>query len=401
MESLLPFRVLDLTGELGWLCGKILADWGADVVKIEPPGGDPGRRRAPLLESGGQSASAAWLAFNAGKRGIVLDLREERGREQFLRLAEGADVVLESFPPGHLDGLDLSFERLRAANPRLVLTSITPYGQRAPAAAAPASDLEIMAAAGAVWLAGDADRPPVRISEPQAACWASLHAALGTLVAHHHREATGRGQHVDVSAQAAVVTALAHAPYFYDLNGEIPGRNGAFLVGRNIDGAAMRNVWPCRDGHVSFAIYGGVAGRNSNRQLVAWMAERGMAPGWLVELDWDGLEAATLTAAEVRRLEDAIAPFVLTVTRQEFLEEASARRILAYPVARVDDIACDPQLASREVWQDLPDSELGVPLRLPSGLPRFGARVPRVARPAPRPGEHDGEILGVPLPGAR
>ncbi|MCC6222959.1 MAG: CoA transferase [Thermoleophilia bacterium] len=398
MERPLSFRALDLTGELGWLCGKILADWGADVVKIEPPGGESGRRSAPLLPDG---VGAAWLAFNAGKRGIVLDLELAGDRERLLRLVEGADVVLESFAPGYLAGLGLSFERLRAANPRLVLTSITPYGQTAPAAAAPASDLELMAASGAVWLAGDSDRPPVRISEPQAACWASLHAALGTLVAHHHRELTGRGQHVDVSAQAAVVTALAHAPYFYDLNREVPARNGPFLVGRNIDGAAMRNVWPCRDGHVSFAIYGGAAGRNSNRQLVAWMAERAMAPPWLVELDWESFEPATMTADEVRRLEDAIAPFVLTVTRREFLEQAAARRILAYPVARVDDIACDPQLESREVWQEIAAAESGTPVRLPSGLPRFGSALPRVARPAPRVGEHDAEILGAPLASAR
>src|SRR5438128_386895 len=128
MEPLLPYRVLDLTGELGWLCGKILADWGCEVVKVEPPGGEPGRRQPPLLEGAEGSRSLAWLAFNVGKRGVMLDLEQEPDRERFLRLVEDADFVLESYPPGHLERLGLGFERLRERNPRIILTSITPYG---------------------------------------------------------------------------------------------------------------------------------------------------------------------------------------------------------------------------------------------------------------------------------
>ena len=396
MEPLLPYRALDLTGELGWLCGKILADWGADVIKIEPPGGDPGRRSPPLLGDGDSSVSLAWLAFNAGKRSVTLDLETELGRERFLRLVESADFVLESFPPGCMEALGLGFERLRERKAAIILTSVTPYGRSAPDAAAPASDLEIMAAGGAVWLAGDPDRPPVRVSLPQAALWASLHAALGTLVAHHHRQAAGRGQHVDVSAQAAVVTALAHAPCFVDLLGEVPGRHGPYLVGRNVHGAPMRNVWRCRDGHVSFAVYGGAAGRNSNRGLVTWMAERGTAPDWLLAVDWDSFDVTILTAVEVHRLEEAIAPFFLTLTRQEFFEGAVARRLLGYPVARVDDIAADPQLEAREVWQDVFDPGLGAYLRYPSGLPRVDGATPRVRRAAPGVGEHNEAVLGLP-----
>ncbi len=401
METMLPYRALDLTGELGWLCGKILADWGADVIKVEPPGGDPGRSAEPSVAGSDGSVSLAWLAFNVGKRSVVLDLEDDADRDRFLRLVEASDFVLESFTPGYLGRLGLSFERLRAVNPRIILTSITPYGQSTPGAAAPASDLEIMAAGGAAWLAGDPDRPPVRITEPQAGAWASLHAALGTLVAHHYRQNSGVGQHVDVSAQAAVVTALAHAPYFYDLNGEVPARHGPFLVGRNVAGVAMRNVWACRDGHISFAVYGGVAGRTSNRHLVSWMAERGMAPDWLLAVDWDTFDVTALTAVEVARLEAAIAPFVATLTRREFAEEAARRRILGYPVSRADDIASDPQLDAREVWQDVTVAELGRPLLYPSGFPRFGSTVPRLARRAPLPGEHDAEILGQPVAGQR
>jgi benzylsuccinate CoA-transferase BbsE subunit len=207
--------VLDLTTELGWLSGKILAELGAEVIKVEPPGGDAGRD------------GAAWLAYNVGKRSLELDLATAAGRDELRDRAVQADFLLESFPPGQLDRLGLGWEALSARNPRLVMASITPYGQEGPLARVPASDLELMAASGALWLAGDPDRPPVRISLPQAACWAGAHAAAGALIAHHFRERTGRGQHVDVSAQASLLPAIVHAPLFWQLLGEVPRRRPA------------------------------------------------------------------------------------------------------------------------------------------------------------------------------
>ena len=368
-------RVLDLTGELGWLCGKILADLGADVVKVEPPGGDPGRE------------GPAWQAWNAGKRGVRLDVEREDGRRTLLGLAARADVLLESFPPGHLDRLGLGWTALHAANPGLVLTSITPYGQEGPLAGTPASDLELMAASGALSLAGDPDRPPVRISQPQAAAWTSAHAALGTLLAFHHSRNTGEGQRVDVSAQASLLPAIVHAPLFWTLLRQIPQRAGPFLTGRNVHGAALRNVWPCRDGYVTFALYGGGAGRHSNRALVEWMAERDAAPDFLLELDWDSFAVTTAERDEIDRVQDAIGAFFLTLTKREFYAGAVERRLLGYEVATVADIATNEQLAARNVWQDLG----GVPH--PTGWARFDGRPARLTRPAPRLGEHDAELL--------
>src|SRR5438309_4186990 len=317
---LAPYRVLDLTGELGWLCGRILADLGADVIKVEPPGGDPGRIRPPLIEGpGGEAQGSAWLARNVRKRGITLDLETERGRTSLLHLAAEADFLVETFPPGRLEKLALGWESLRAVNRRLVMTSITPFGQSGPEASAPATDLELMAAGGAIWLAGDEDRPPVRVSHPQAACWASAYAAVGTLIAHHHRQLTGRGQHVDVSAQAAIVPMLVQAPNFWEMLGENPERSGPFLPGRNVHGAKLRNIWPCRDGYVTFAIYGGAAGRHSNQQLVAWMDERGMAPPEVLAIDWETFEVATAPAGQLALLEAAIEPFLLSLSKREFL----------------------------------------------------------------------------------
>ena len=360
-------HALDLCGEPGWLLGKILADLGADVLKINPPGGDPGRSAEPLLEGPAGRASAAWVAFNAGKRRSDLDLAAESGRQAFLGLAAAADFVFETEPPGALERLGIGWAQLHELNPRLVMTSITPYGRDGPLAGEPASDLELMAAGGAVWLTGDPDRPPVRVTLPQAGPWASAYAAVGTLIAHHHRRATGQGQHVDASQQMSVLPMLVHAPYFWEMLGVQPMRAGAFLIGRNINGVPMRNVWPCRDGYVTFAVYGGAAGRQSNRSLVEWMAERGMAPDWLLAIDWEDFEVATMTAAEVERVEAAIAPFFATVSKAEFLAEAERRRMLGYVVAAPADILANPQLEERAIWHREVSEELGREVVLPAG----------------------------------
>ena len=360
-------RALDLTGELGWLLGRILADVGVEVQKLDPPGGDPGRNLAPLIEGPVGAVSAAWVAYNMGKGRLDLDLTSSEGRARFLDLAGEVDFVLESEEPGVLDGLGIGWEALHARNPGLILTSVTPYGQEGPLAGAPASDLELMSAGGAVWLTGDADRPPVRMTLPQSVCWAGSYAAVGTMIAHHHRQLTGRGQHVDMSAQGGLLPALVHAPSFFDLLGENPMRAGGYLVGRNINGAAMRNIWPCRDGYVTWAIYGGAAGRQSNRGMVEWMEEHGMAPDFLREMDWSTFDVATVTLNEVSAMESAIAKFLETVTKAEFLRQAEERRMLGYVVSTTADIAADEQLEAREAWSEELVPELGRSLRFPDG----------------------------------
>ncbi|HYW26528.1 MAG TPA: CoA transferase [Terriglobales bacterium] len=366
-RPLAGLSALDVTGQLGWLLGKILADLGVRVWKIDPPGGDPHRLEPPLLEGPAGRAGAEWVAFNAGKDRLDVDLLSAPQRVRFRDLAATSDFVFDTAAPGSLEELGIGWPQLSERNPALVMTSITPYGQDGPLARAPAGDLELMAAGGAAWLTGDSDRPPVRVTQPQAGPWASAYAAIGTLIAHHHRRATGRGQHVDASAQCAILPMLVHAPSFWETLGVNPMRAGPFLFGRNVHGAAMRNVWPCRDGYLSWALYGGPAGRQSNRGLVAWMAEKGMAPDFLLGVDWDAFDVATVTPAEVERMEAAIGPFFLTVTKRDFLEQAHARRMLGYVVAAAGEIAADPQLAARDVWRDVEVPELGRAVRLPAG----------------------------------
>ena len=258
-------RALDLADASGALCGRILGDLGADVIKIEPPGGDAARSEPPFAgDVPDADRSLTWFAANLNKRGITLDVRSATGWDLFKRLLATADIVVETPGPGQ----GLEYRELETINPRLILVTITPYGPDSPW---PASDLEITAASGSLWLAGEAERTPVRTSVPQTPGWTGMYAAAGVLTAVLAREFTGKGQQVDVSAQAGMLTATSQAPIFWDLLRKEQHRSGPFLVGRSVTGAQFRNIWPCRDGYVTFALYGGQAGRDSARALVAWM----------------------------------------------------------------------------------------------------------------------------------
>ncbi|HEY8130431.1 MAG TPA: CoA transferase [Thermoanaerobaculia bacterium] len=378
-----PYRVLDLTGPLGFVAGKVFADLGADVVKIEPPGGDPPRTEQNLY----------WIAANAGKRSITLDLQTDSGRQTLRRLAAKADFVLESFPPATLESWGIGYEVLSADNPKLIMVSITPFGQSGPYANFQASDLEIMALSGAMSLAGKEGGEPMRVSLPQSPYWVGVEAVMGALTALAHRASTGRGQPVDVSAQAAVLSALAHAPVFWDLNGINPQRAGIYITGRSVTGAKMTALWRCKDGWINFIIYGGAAGRHTNQQLVTWMAEKGMAPGWLQEIDWSDFAVTSLTQEQVDRLEGPIGSFFATLTKREFLDGALQREMLGYPVSTVADIFADRQLEARSFWSEIVDATSGRKLKGPGGFAIInGERIAAGTR-APRIGEHNHEVV--------
>ena len=372
-----PYRVLDLTTALGAVAGKVFADLGADVIKVEPPGGDASRASRDGLD---------WVAANAGKRSVILDLTKEH--ERFLDLVRGADFLIESFRPG-----TLSYQALARENPKLIMVSITPFGQSGPYAQFEASDLEIMALSGAMALAGEPGGEPMRVTAPQAHDWAGVEAVMGALTALACRRRTGYGQHVDVSAQAAVLAAIAHAPAFWDLNGISPERAGVFITGRSVTGAKMRALWPCKDGWLNFIIYGGEAGRHTNRQLVEWMAECDCAPEWMRSIDWTNFAVTNLTQEEVDRLEAPIGRFLLSLTRHEFLDGALAREMLGYPVSTVEDIAHDRQLAARDFWCEVVDSVSGRRLTSPGGFAVVNGKRLAAGRRAARPGEHNQEIL--------
>jgi crotonobetainyl-CoA:carnitine CoA-transferase CaiB-like acyl-CoA transferase len=366
------------------VCGRILADLGADVVKVEPPGGEGDRLQPPFVDDVENSErSIPWLAANVNKRGVTCDLASPDGRALFARLAANARIVVESFAPGRLGELGLA-EALRDA----IVVSITPYGQDGPLARVPGSDLEVTAASGSLWLAGEEGRPPVRTTQPQSPYWSGMYGALGALVALQSRVA----QRVDVSAQAAMTTVHPPAALWWDIARDEHARTGPFLLGRSNVGSRFRNLWACADGFVSFAIQGGPIGRHTGRMLAAWMAERGTVPPVIAAVDWTSFDNTRLSQSQVDELETAIAPFLLSLTKAEFFDEVVKRKMLGYPVSDASDSLADPQLRARDFWRQLSPAEGMPPLPFPGGFALFDGRRPEVRRPAPRVGEHNAEI---------
>ena len=329
--------IVDATERLGWLAGRVLADLGADVIKLEPPGADFSR--------------AEWRAFNVNKRVLTADPRIAADRARIDSLLARADICLLTPPAAPSSGDGLDPDALRRDHPRLIVVAIRPFGAVGPRRGWTASDIELMAAGGAMALAGEPDGMPVRVSEPQSYGWAGAQAAIGALVALYKRDATGDGDLVDVSAQASVVTALSHAPAFVDLVDVEPTRAGAFITGRSIKGALYRAFWPCRDGYINFIFYGGPAGRRTNERLVAWMRECGAELGALAAIDWKTWDPTQADQAEVDAIEAPILKFFARLGKREFLTEGHRREMLGYPVATVADIADDPQLAARGFFQ--------------------------------------------------
>lgn len=392
---LAPYRILDLSDRNGWLCGRILADLGGDVVKVEPPGGDPGRRLGLFYHDDPDPAkNLTWFASNANKRGVTLSLETVRSQELLRRLAQRADFLIESFPPGFLETHGLGYHALREINPRLIITSITPFGQTGPYARYRGSDLIAMAMSGLMSLVGEPDSPPLRVSLPQAAMWAGMYAAAGTLIAHYYRQATGRGQHVDVSMQASLLWALANAPPHWSLLREDLHRDGNYIVGRSITGARMQAIYRCRDGYINFIIYGGEAGRRSNEAMVRWMAESNEAPEWLRQKDWTAFNVATSRQEEIDTVEESFAEFLRKRTKVEFASESVRRGILGYPVVDARDIREDPQLAARAFWQEVEHPELDAILTYPGPFAKFSMAACTIRRRAPGVGEHNEEIYG-------
>ena len=390
-----PYRVLDLSNELGFLCGKIMGDLGADVIKVEPPGGDPARRLGPFYDDQQDpEKSLFWFGFNNNKRGITLNLESARGRELFSQLVTQADFVIETFTPGYLDSLKLGYAVLAKINPRLVFTSITPFGQTGPYSKFSASDIEIMAMSGCMSLTGDPNRPPLRVTFPQSYGWTGSYAAVGALTAHYHRALTGEGQQVDVSAQACLLWAFSHAHTFWDLNRQVEKRAGSFMTGRSITGAKMRVFWPCQDGYLNFIIYGGEAGRRTNQALVEWMDSKGMAPDFLRQKDWKSFNISQVTQEEIDRMEEPIGNFFKGVTKAEFFKEVVKRQMLGYPVASVKEIFADPQHQARNFWQKIEHPELHAAIDYPGGFAKFSEGACQIWRRAPLIGEHNQEIYG-------
>jgi benzylsuccinate CoA-transferase BbsE subunit len=376
-------RVLEVGDEKGMYAGKLLADLGADVIRVERPGGDPARTRPPFAPGGpGPGASLPYLYGNAGKRCVTLDLADPRGHELFLRLAVRADIVLDSLPAGGLDALGLGFGALRATRPELVLVSLSGFGRSGPRAGFATSDLVAAALGGLLYVTGEPEDPPVRLAGAQTFAAGSLVAAAGALVALLHAARSGRGQHVDVSLQEAAAS-LGHicgVPKWLD-DGIVPRRAGSGLFASVPSGA-----YACRDG-LAYLMVNRPAHWSA---LARWVAEA-TGVGEILDPMFEGPSSARLPYRELVDL--WVAELAARFDVAGFCREGQERHLAVTPLQGAAAVARDPQLAARGFFVEaaLPG---GARLRAPGAPYQLAATPWRGGRPAPAPGEHNPEILG-------
>ena len=387
------YRVLDLTEGGCIIAGQIFGGFGADVIKIEPPGGSPTRRIGPFYKDiAHPEKSLFWFAYSANKRGITLDIEKADGREVFKRLVKTADIVLESFPPGYMDSLCLGYTGLCLVKPDIILTSITPYGQEGPKSKYKGSDLTVWAASVVHWIAGDPDRAPTWISWPCAGLNGGIHGVIASLFALWHREMTGEGQHVDAPIQPWLLQHTTGSYWWWEcMRLDIP-RMGPRMRGARATATMIR---PCKDGYVHCLFGGGAAAgmAASSKRLVQWMDEEGMAPDWLKQVDWAvEYDTAQITQEEVDRLSEPVDKFFLTKTAAEISEEAAKRGFMACPTSNAKDICEDPHLKARHFWEKVEHPELGDTLTYCGPFVKLSEAAIKIFRRAPLIGEHNEQI---------
>jgi crotonobetainyl-CoA:carnitine CoA-transferase CaiB-like acyl-CoA transferase len=396
-----PYRVLDLTDEGAMICGQILADLGADVILVEPSAGARARGIGPFVDDlPDVDRSLNFWSLNRNKRSIILDLTTFSGRENLLRLVKTSDFLIESFTPGYLDSLGIGYRSLAEINPALIMISITPFGQHGPKANWAATDLTVTAASGVLFMTGDEDRPPVHVSIPQAYLNAGAEAAVGALIALRARAFDGLGQHIDVSAQTAMMMTTAFMVLAPGWNDHPTERVGG---GMKQGSLRLRFVFPCKDGHVNVTFLFGPIFGPSTRRLFEWIYEDGFCDEATRDKDWtafhliDGKE----TLQEFARCTECLERFTLSHTKAELTEGATRRKILMVPVSNVEDLLQSEQLKAREFWTKIEHPELGRQVTYPGSFAKLSQTPIQYRRRPPLLGEHTQEILGESRPPVR
>ena len=366
-------RVLDLSqGVPGPFCAKLLAGMGAEVIKVEPPGtGDFSRNAGPFLGAGKDGHppnSALFLYLNTSKKGITLDLEQPAGQAVFRRLVQECDVLIESYPPGLLDRLNLGYSALEELNAGLVHTSVTPFGQWGPYSDYDGSDLVAQAVGGLMCTIGLPDREPVKIGGETALYTTGMSAFSATMIALYVRDASGMGQHVDVSAMETIAVAQIHSSIHYQF-GRTPARRESNLV-------------QAQDGWVSPGLETGAPDGTWPR-----VCELMGVPELADDPRFSTSEARRENQGELR---EVVGRWAITKRKEEIYHTLQGLRTISGYVATVEELVNSGQLKFREFFQ-----ELESPPQLVATYPGHPFRIddqPMPHSPAPRLGEHNREI---------
>ena len=372
-------RILDLTSPEGHLCGRLLADLGAEVIKVEPTQGDPTRHTGPFKgDAPDPDSSLSFAVLNTNKKGITLDLARPEGRDAFKRLARTADAVIETFPPGRLEAWDLDYQVLREDNPGLVMASITGFGLSGPYSGFKAPSIVVSAMGGVMYLCGSPEDAPLAPPCDLPYHLASSLAAYGVLLALRHRESTGHGQRVEVSCQE-VQAEQQHVIVNYSANATFLERAGSRSP---LGGGMPYGVYPARDGHCHLVVISQAHWRN----FLEWMGN----PEALSDPAWENRHLRNTSA-------DFIEPLVMELTRglskADLFTQGQAHHVTVAPINRPDEFTLDPHVTDRETFTEVNHPTIGN-CRLPEPPFRMSQTPGRIVRPSPRLGEHNDEVLG-------
>ncbi|HAL46226.1 MAG: CoA transferase [SAR202 cluster bacterium] len=374
-------RVLEVVDDVGELCGKMLADMGAMVTRIEPPGGAATRGIGPFLEDEpSPERSLHFWSYNTSKRSITLDLDDPEGQALFKRLVENADIVVESMPPRYMDDRGFSFDDLHQLNPRLVYVSLSAFGRSGPRAGLAGGDLAGWASSGYMYTTGWTWQPPTRPWGRQASHAACLYALSAAMSAILSRRRSGKGQHVDVSLQeAAASTGEGYVP-FYVGDKMISGRRD----NDHINSFGFK-VLPCKDGWAHFNI----GWRRDRNAIVEWMTEEGVAED-LTDEKW--LDP-TYRRANFDHVVEVVSAWTKNKTKTEIFEQGQERGLECAAVYSIPEVIDDPQLEHRGYWVDVEHPELDRKFTY-SGAPYLLTKTPwSLHRRAPLIGEDNEAVF--------
>jgi len=388
-----PYRVIDLTDNRAALGPMILRDLGADVIKVEPPGGGAARRQAPLVPGAPDGlASIPFAVHNRGKRSVTLDLGSGEGRARLLDLVRGADFLFENAAPGEMARAGLGYDDLRKVNPALVHVAVTPFGQDGPYAGHRSTDITLAAMSGMAAVNGEPDRAPVRMSIDQAWYHGGAASAAGALAAFHRRLRTGEGQFVDVSVQASAIWSTIQAMGAYGSQGANFMRAGTDL---QLGVVTLPLVHATSDGEAVIVPLG-----STLAPMVPWFVEDGLVPeSWIEDEDWKTYDLRFLSGQPlVHPLDEVIErlrQYTARHTKDELLERGLRENVTAVPVAKVDEILRFRHLAARSYWRPL---SLGgaTTVKAPGPFIRLAATPLRDPGEVPAPGEDTSEVLSGP-----
>jgi crotonobetainyl-CoA:carnitine CoA-transferase CaiB-like acyl-CoA transferase len=369
-------RMLDVTtGSFGY-AGKLLAGLGADVIKVEPPDGDPVRGWPPFAgDEADRELSARHLHLNSGKRSVTIDLDCDEGRALLRRLVRESDVLLESFAPGYLAERRLGYDDLTRERPDLVMTSITHFGQDGPYADYSGSEIVSVALGGYLKLTGDPDREPVKPYDELVTQQAALHAAVATMTGLFERDASGEGDHFDVAAIDAALFLLGGPAQTYYFDGEVTQRNGTRLLNPAPVRPYPSTVRPCKDGYVHAHL------SYRHPDLMAVMMED---PGI------DELMDTPMGNADA--IDERMDRWLAQYDKFEVVRRAQEMRLPFTEVLTPAEILHDEHLEERDFFVEVEHPRAG-PVRQP-GAPALMTATPWRTERAPLLGEHTGEVLG-------